>query len=235
MESSPTMFQQQGVPLHNFDSPTYQSKSMDVTLSENPEQAQSALGSTLQVDFKISKWKAIVTTKDDPTATPVYIVDFKTFKPHLVFKSMADNTDFATGTLHPVSINADCVVRGNAIQLKAMKRFKIEYEHLSYAYSDTSDPVAMTWHSACGWKTWDFVCTDAQQNPVARFSANAFSFVKVGDIEFVGPKANDTAARDEILATGLTLFYCIVLRSSSIVSFFGALFASPGHAQDKNK
>jgi hypothetical protein len=235
MESPPTMLQQQEVPLHNFDNPTYQSQNAGATLSENQKQAPSAESSTLQVDFRIMKWKAIVTTKDDPTATPVYTVDFKAFKPHLIFKSVADNADFATGTLHPVSINADCVVRGNAIQLKAMKRFKTEYEHLSYAYSDTSVPVPMTWQSNCGWKTWDFVCMDAQQNPVARFSANAWSFNKVGDIEFVGPKANDTAARDEILATGLTLFYCIVLRASSIVSFVGALFASPGHAQDKNK
>ena len=64
--------------------------------------------------------------------------------------------------------------------------------------------------------------------PVAKFSANGLAVKKVGNIEFLRPKANSPVARDEIVVTGLTLFYCMLLRSSSILSFFGAIFARPG-------
>lgn len=45
----------------------------------------------------------------------------------------------------------------------------------------------------------------------------------------MGPRAGSDALRDEIVVTGLTLVYCMALRSTSILSFFGAFFASPGH------
>ena len=51
---------------------------------------------------------------------------------------------------------------------------------------------------------------------------------KLGTIEFMGPKAGDAAARDEIVVTALTLFYCMMLRTNNILSFFGAVFARPG-------
>ena len=72
------------------------------------------------------------------------------------------------------------------------------------------------------------MCLDAQQNAVARFSAKAWAVKKVGTIEFMGPKAGDAAARDEIVVTALTLFYCMMLRTNNILSFFGAVFARPG-------
>ncbi|KAF2178158.1 hypothetical protein K469DRAFT_456224, partial [Zopfia rhizophila CBS 207.26] len=196
---------------------------------KNPQQQEnSAQGCTLQVDFSWKKFKSLITEKDDPQSKPIYIVDYKTFKPHLVFKSAADDSTFASGTLHHISINADCEIRGQPVTLKALKRFKTEYTHLSHAFSNNDAPVPMTWTSTSGFKTWDFICLDTQQMPVAKFSANAWAVKKVGNIEFLGSKAaTSDAVRDEIVVTGLTLFYCMVLRSSSILSFFGAIFSRP--------
>ena len=173
------------------------------------------------------RFKNLITAKDDPESKPIYIMEFKTLKPQLVFKS-ADNSSFASGTLHPISINAECDLRGQLIALKALKRFKTSYSHLSYAFSDTDAPVPMSWTSTSGFKTWDFICLDPQQNPVAKFSANIWALKKVGNIEFLGPKANSDVVRDEIVVTGMTLFYCMVIRTSSIFSFFGAVFSRPG-------
>jgi hypothetical protein len=61
----------------------------------------------------------------------------------------------------------------------------------------------MTWTSSGGcFKTWDFVCMDEQQIPVAKFSANLWAIKKVGRIEFLGLKADSDAVRDEIVVTG---------------------------------
>lgn len=201
---------------------------MDFSPEIPQSQHNSAQTSTLQVDFSWKKYQALVTEHDKPS-DPIYIVDFKTVKsPHIIFKSAADDTTLGTGTLHPISINADYEIRGQKGTLKALKRFKTEYTHLSHAYSDNGSPAPMTWTSSCGFKTWDFICLDEQQMPVAKFSANGWAVKKVSNIEFLGPKANSPAARDEIVVTGLTLFYCMLLRSSSILSFFGAIFARPG-------
>lgn len=100
--------------------------------------------------------------------------------------------------------------------------------------SDTDKPVTLTWTSDSNFKTWDFVCVDEQQMPIAKFTANIWAMKKLGKIEFMGPKADREALRDEILVTGLTLVYCMTLRSSSIFSLFGAFFASPGHDKKYN-
>ena len=207
------------------------------SLSEipQPQDSSSSEAPKLQVDFSWKKYKAFIAEHDKPSE-PVYIVNFQTLKkPHIIFKSAADDTTIGSGSLHAFSINADFEIQGRKGELKAFKRWKTEYTHLSQAYSDDGTPVTMTWASASSWSTWDFICLDEQQNPVARFSANIWAVKKVGNIEFLGPKATSLAVRDEIVVTGLTLFYCMILRTSSILSFFGAIFARPGPQNDKNK
>ena len=200
----------------------------DLSQQQQPTQLPQQ-GQTLQVDFSWMKFKVRITSKDEPQSEPLYLVDLKTFKPNLIFKSGTDELPFATGTLHAISIDADCEIRGQPIKIKALKRFKTEYMHPSRAYSDTDAPVQMTWTSDCDFKTWDFVCLDDHQRPVARFAANIWAVKKIGNIEFLGPKANSPAVRDEIVVTGLTLFYCMLLRTQNIFSLFGAMFATPGH------
>ena len=64
--------------------------------------------------------------------------------------------------------------------------------------------------------------------PVAKFSANIWALQKVGNIEFLGDKADSKEAREEIVVTGLTLFYCMCLRTNNILNLFGAIFSRPG-------
>jgi hypothetical protein len=185
---------------------------------------------TLAVDFSWRNLRARITDKNDSEQKSLYFVDFKTFKPNLVFKrGNEEESKFATGTLHSVSINADCEIGGKPIQLKARKRFHTEYMHQSLTYPNTAAPVPLSWTSDADFKTWDFICLDPQQNPVAKFSTNVWATKKVGNIEFMGPKgAVDKAFIDEIVVTGLTLWNCMALRTMSILSFFGALFSRPG-------
>jgi hypothetical protein len=195
----------------------------------------SSQSSTLQVDFSFKKFQALITEHDKPS-NPVYIVDFHTIKaPHMIVKSAIDSTTVGTGTLHPISIHADYEIHGQKRQLKALKRFKTSYTHLSSAFSSTSSPVTMTWTSSCGFKTWDFICLDEQRNAVAKFTSNVWAVNKLGNIEFLGLKANTQAAREEIVITGLTLYYCMLLRSTNILSFFGAIFARPGPIESEVK
>ncbi|KAJ3548936.1 hypothetical protein NM208_g761 [Fusarium decemcellulare] len=189
---------------------------------------------SLQVDFSWKKWKALVSEKNGAgqPATPKYQIEYNTFKsPSMVFHPIDDkSTVIGSGTLHPISIHADYEIHGRKGTLKALRRFVTSYTHLSYNYSDHEDgsPAAMTWTSSSNFKTWDFICLDEKENAVARFSANAWAVTKVGNIEFMGPKAHDPAAREEIMITGLTLFSQMLIRATSILSFFGAIFSRPG-------
>ncbi|KAF5023543.1 hypothetical protein F66182_4410 [Fusarium sp. NRRL 66182] len=208
------------------------SSSQDSIQKANPTAASP--DSVLVVDFSWKKLKALVSEKDSQgnISTPKYMIDYSTFKsPSLVFRPYEDRSiTIGTGTLHAVTIHADYELHGRKGTIKALKRLATSYTHLSYNYSNSPDgtPAAMTWTSASSFKTWDFICLDEQQNPVAKFSANAWSLHQVGNIEFLGPKANDAAAREEILVTGLTLCYQMVIRMSSILPLFGAMFARTG-------
>ncbi|KAF7547419.1 hypothetical protein G7Z17_g7740 [Cylindrodendrum hubeiense] len=183
----------------------------------------------LQVDWSWKKWKALITEKGRPT-NPLYVVDYKSMStPTLIFTSPSTNDVIGTGTLHPISINARYEIHGAKGKLKALKRFETEYTHLSHAYSDDERPVAMRWITVGGgFQSWDFICLDEQNMPVAKFSASIWAVSKMGYIEFIGPKATSQAARDEIVVVSLTLFNCMLLRVSSMLSLFGAFIARPG-------
>jgi hypothetical protein len=197
------------------------------------EQQSSAPSRTLQIDFTWRKWKYLITEKDDPQAKPISVVNFKFFKPHLVFTSAADGTKFGSGTIHPVSIDADCETRGRPTKIKALSRFKTRYMHQSHAFSNTDTPVPMTWTTTWDLKTWNFICLDPQQTPVAKFSANIWALKKIGYIEFLGSEADiSDAAREEIVVTALTLFYCMIIRCNNILNLFGAIISKPGKVGD---
>ncbi|KAJ4327418.1 hypothetical protein N0V84_002190 [Fusarium piperis] len=188
---------------------------------------------TLQVDFSWKKLKTLVSQKDKSgESVPRYVIDYNSFtSPNLVFHPAEDKSvTIGTGTLHPVSIHADYEIHGHKGTLKALKRFATSYTHLSYNYAEGpgDTPAAMTWTSSSDFKTWDFVCLDENSIPVAKFSANVWAMVKVGQIEFMGPKANNPDAQEEIMIIGLTLFYQMVVRTGSILSLFGAIFSKPG-------
>ncbi|TVY71257.1 hypothetical protein LSUE1_G007152 [Lachnellula suecica] len=187
---------------------------------------------TLQIDFSWGKFKSRIFEKNDPESKSLYILDYHCLSPHLVFKSTSDNSTIGIGKVHAISIDADCEVHGRPIKLKALKRFKTQYTHLSPAFSDTDTPVPMTWTSSSDFKTWDFICLDEHQNPVAKFSANIWALRKLGNIEFMGPKAlNSAAAREEILVMGMTLYYCMAMRMNNPLSLLGAVFSSPGQLE----
>jgi len=212
-----------------YDSIHFQAEDMESSAEISKRQETATEGRTLQVDFSWRKFKSLITEKDDPESKPLYIVNYKALKPNLLFQTAADNSTFGTGTIHGFKIHADCEFNRQPIKIKALKRWKTAYTHLSHSFSDTDAPVVMTWTSDSDFKTWDFICLDEQQMPVAKFSANIWTLKKVGNIEFMAERtATSEAARQEIVITGMTLMYCMAMRTSSLFSFFGAFFASTG-------
>jgi hypothetical protein len=136
----------------------------------------------LQVDFSWKRFKGLITDANDTTNTPLYIVHWNAFKsPHMTFKRPSDDQVVGTGTLHLVRINADFVVNGRAGTLVAQKRFKTLYTHESHAYADpeTGKPTTLTWTSDSGFTTWDFVCVDERQRPVAKYTAKIWGVKKI--------------------------------------------------------
>ncbi|KAL4745486.1 hypothetical protein BDW72DRAFT_211292 [Aspergillus terricola var. indicus] len=183
----------------------------------------------LQVDFSWKKFEGLITDANDPSNQPLYIVHWNAIKsPHITLKRPYDDHIIGTGTLHLVRINADFEVNGRSGTLVAQKRFKTLYTHESHAYADpeTAQPVILTWTSDSGFTSWDFVCVDERQRPVAKYSAKIWGIKKIGYVEFMDDRVLTEAARDEIVVTGITLFYCMWLRANNIFSLFGAAFHS---------
>ncbi|KAJ5467441.1 hypothetical protein N7475_005193 [Penicillium sp. IBT 31633x] len=197
------------------------------TFSKNP---------TFTVGFTWMKWKGSIRDANKPGSGPLYNIHFpfdvlSKSALTMIFKRASDDEVIGNGKLNVVSIDANYELHGQKAQLLAQKRWRTVYTHRSLYFSDTNSPVTMTWTSNCGFKTWDFVCVDEQQMPVARFSANPWGVTKVGDIELVGSKANNRDAQEEIIVTGVTLFYCMLVRCNNIFNLFGAIVARPGHKQ----
>ena len=128
--------------------------------------------------------------------------------------------------MHAISISPDYQLHGVKGTLKAQKRLRTIYTHMSTAFSDKGAPVKMTWTSQSGFKTWDFICVNEKQEPVAKFSANMWALKKFGKIDMLGPKALDDAARDEIVVVGYTLYYCWILRVNNPLNLLGSAFLS---------
>lgn len=204
--------------------------------SDTPQSNHSSKSSAFTVDFTWKKWMGVVSDANSPGSAPLYTIHFpfnvlSRNAATMVFKRAPNEEVIGSGKLNAVSINASYELHGQKAHLLAQKRWRTMYTHRSLNFSDTESPVTMTWTSDCGFKNWDFVCVDENQMPVAKFSANAWGVTKIGKVEFMGSKADDRAAQEEILVTGITLFYCMVVRCNNIFNFFGAIFARPGHKQ----
>lgn len=172
----------------------------------------SALAATesphvLQVDFQWSKLGWLVL--DQRTQQPLVTVKHNCFKPHMEFIEADSQKTIGTSSIHTFSIHADFTIGSQEFKLKAQKRLTTKYSYLSHAYSDDETPMVMTWTTTSSLSKWDFILQDDKQEAVARYSTNIWALKKVGKIEFVGPKAESQAARDEVLITACTLYYCM--------------------------
>lgn len=185
---------------------------------------------TLRIDFKWGKFKSLVSDINKPDE-PLYIIKYKLFSPkQIIYKSDSTNDVIGTSSIHMVSIDADYECRGRRDTLVAQKRFKTLYTHRSgFLKNPQGQPAVMTWTGDVGASKWDFVCTDEQQMPVAKFTANLWGVKKIGKIELMGPSSHEEGVRDEMLITGMTLAYCMVVRTSNIFNLLGSIFGDPAH------
>lgn len=201
--------------------------------NEIPSAGQEAsMPSKLDIVYSWTKNKATLNNADNPSER-LYIADFHTVKaPHVIFESATDGSRIGTGTVHAISIDAKYEIHGRKGTLQAMRRLKAEYTYPSYALSeDGKTPVAMKWIMSCGLKNWDFVCLDDQEMPIAKIKANTWACKKAGVIEFMNTEALSPELRDEVVVTGVTLWLCMLLRSTNFFSLFGAMFAKTGRVK----
>jgi len=212
----------------------------ETTEQQIPEQGSqlqpsSLNGLVLHVDFAWTKFRNTISEKNGETVTPRYVQHFRATKPQLRFNSADDSTQIGSGVFNNVSISGECVVNGRFIELKPLKRWKAKYNYLSNAFAPPSDPkslVPITWIANSGLKTWDFVCLDANQLPIAQFSTNWWALKKVG--KFCFEKSGEDLKeeqRDEVVITGLTLMYIMAARINNPFSLVGSVFAKPGKVE----
>jgi hypothetical protein len=196
-------------PIQHFDTPT---------------------GLTLSVDFAWSKFRNTVSERNGSIVTPLYIQHFRPSKPQLRFESVADNTDIASGVIHSFSIASEVTLHSKTITLQPLKRWKTQYNYLSTTLSpDPSTPTPISWITNSSLKIWDFVCLDANQLPIAKFSVNWWALTQVGNFHFEKSREEVTKeVRDEVVVMGLTLLYLMAARMNNPLHLLGAAFAKPG-------
>jgi hypothetical protein len=181
------------------------------------------------VDFAWSKFRNVISEKSSTgQLTPLYIQHFRPTKPQLRFDSASDNKQVATGVIKSVAISADVTLNGHAIALQPLKRWKTQYNYLSSTLSpDPNTPAPVSWIANSSLKLWDFVCLDANQLPIAKFSVNIWALKQVGNFHFDKIDVS-REARDEVVVVGLTLLYVMVTRMNNPLNILGSVFAKPG-------
>ncbi|KAI4630990.1 hypothetical protein J4E83_002516 [Alternaria metachromatica] len=190
----------------------------------------SSSGLTLQVDFAWSKFRNIVASKGaDQQLTPLYVQHFRPAKPQLRFERASDHAIIAKGTIHSFSISGDCIIHGQEVILKPLKRWKTKYNYLSHALGG----IPITWTANSTMKVWDFVCINsATQESIAKFGVNLWAMKQVGNFYFEETEEQVTEAlRDEVVVTGLTLLYLMMTRMNNPIHLLGAAFAKPGKVE----
>ena len=200
-------------------------------MSSTPENTLSTShGLHLQVKFLWTKFRnEIVIKGDDGTLTPLYTMHCRPSKPQLRFSGVSDTTTIGTGSINTFSISSDCIIHGQEVLLKPLKRWKTHYNYLSHALGD----VPLSWIANSTLKLWDFVCVNSvTQEPVAKFSANWWAVKEVGNFYFNGEVAE--GVRDEVVVTGLTLLYVMMTRMNNPIHLLGAAFANPGKVEGES-
>ena len=196
----------------------------------------SSTGLILQVDFAWSKFRNIISEKVGQNLTPRYIQHFRPSKPQLRFNSADDSTQIGTGTVNHVSISGECHIKGQPIELKPLKRWTTKYNYLSHTFASPSDPatpVPIVWTADCNMKTWDFVCLDADQLPIAKFAVNLWALKVVGEFQFESSGEDlSEEKRDEVVITGITVLYIMMCRINNPFSLIGAAIAKPGAVEE---
>ncbi|KAF2126575.1 hypothetical protein P153DRAFT_297872 [Dothidotthia symphoricarpi CBS 119687] len=182
---------------------------------------------TLQIDFSWTAFQNRVSLKTDTTLQPLYTQHFRTLKPQLRFDSAPSNTPIATATIPSISITPSCTLHGRSLPLTPLSRWKTAYGYTSNVHS--TEPVTMSWIANSSMKTWDFVCLDAAQLPVAKFSVNFWALKQVGMMYF--QRVVSEEERDEIVVTGLTVLYLMASRLGNPLHLFGAAFAKTGERE----
>jgi hypothetical protein len=185
---------------------------------------------TLQVDFAWSKFRNTIASKGpNGQLTPLYIQHFRPAKPQLRFERANDHNTIAKGTIHGFSISGDCIIHGQELILKPLKRWKTEYNYLSHAL----DGTPISWIANSSLKVWDYVCVNSiTQEPIAKFSVNLWALKQVGNFYFEKRENGvPESLRDEVVITGLTLLYVMTTRMNNPVHLLGAAFAKPGKAE----
>ena len=163
---------------------------------------------TLQIKYKNWKCNTALMT-DSETSDPLYDIEFHLRKPNIVFKSAIDDTDVGRATFQTFKSRIETQVHGNTLELTPKRFLSMQYSYVSPALQDRT----LTWTVKWGWKNVTYTCLDEKSLPLARFKSDCWSksMKAVGKIEFLGTEAESQAARDELVVTGFTLAYQLIL------------------------
>lgn len=202
---------------------------------------------TLQLNFSWRKNTTIIS--ESGSDVPLYFAKYNPFTMKTIFKTGQAATKALSSDSDDNSINLeaedddvignsrvkvfhiDCptTVRGRSVALSAASRIMTRYNYSSLAYaSHPLKPAVMTWKSNSMVKVFDFDLLDEQQQTVARYNTKYLAAKKYATIELFGPKAWDSLATEEVLITGLTMYFCMIYRVSSPVPLVGALVSRGG-------
>lgn len=182
---------------------------------------------TLQIDFSWANFQNRISQKTSTSLIPLYVQHFRPTNPQLRFDLAPSNTSIATAVIPGVSIASSCTIRGQKIPISPLSRLKTAYGYSSRVLSSSPDhPVTISWVANGTMKTWDFVCLDEKQLPIAKFSLNSWALKQIGTMEF--GRVVSEEQRDEVVITGLTVLYVMGMRLINPLQIFGLVFASTG-------
>ncbi|KAF2110297.1 hypothetical protein BDV96DRAFT_583783 [Lophiotrema nucula] len=126
-------------------------------------------------------------------------------------------------------IDCNTTIRGREVRLSADSRLMTRYKYPSIAFAENEKkPTIMTWKCNSKWRCFDFDLLDESGKVVAKFLPKYLGVRKWATIQMYGPRAWDSLATEEVIITGLSLYFCMIYRASSPVPLVGALTSRKG-------
>lgn len=160
----------------------------------------------LLIKYTNLKWTKAEVTEEHSDAL-LYNVHYTMRKPHLRFMRPGTEEPFGTSTFHLTTRRIDMQLSGATTELKGRKWYSMDYQYVSPAFGNQN----MSWKSKSHFKSYDYVLLNEQQIPVAKLvSVAGMSCKKIGRLEFSEGFVDSNGAKDEVVASAITLAYYVM-------------------------
>lgn len=204
-ELPPPPYSQSEIPVQNNQPPLQPLPPHKTAESSTyPPQAHHTQSPSRVLHVCYDKWHlSPARILDSDKATLLYTTKLRSWKPHLriyvASPTTADSTSVGSVSFHEFSSGIEANVHDVSMTLNSRGIFKCGHTYSSPAFGG----ACLTWKRQH--HSFDLVCLDEREVPIARLCFSCWSWSKLGRLELMSPDVASGPAMEEMLVTGLAM------------------------------